>query len=68
MTSLFRRLRHELFATPGDGLLSVGLLTLLALALGGFLRWAFQQAQWAVIQANSTLFALGRYPLEQQWR
>ena len=68
MTPLLRRLRHELFATPGDGLLSVGLLALLALALGGLLRWAFLKAQWAVIQANSTLFAVGRYPIEQQWR
>lgn len=68
MTPLLRRLRQELFATPADALLSVGLLTLLALALAGVLQWAFRQAQWAVIQANSTLFALGRYPIEQQWR
>jgi general L-amino acid transport system permease protein len=68
MKPLFRRLRHELFATPGDALLSVALLTVLAVALGGLLRWALFQAQWAVIQANSTLFAVGRYPIEQQWR
>jgi general L-amino acid transport system permease protein len=68
MKPLLRRLRHELFATPGDGFLSVALLTLIALALAGVLRWAFRQAQWSVIQANSTLFAVGRYPVEQQWR
>lgn len=68
MKPLLRRLRHDLFATPGDGLLSVALLTLIALALWGFLRWAFHQAEWAVIQANSTLFVVGRYPVEQQWR
>ena len=68
MKPLLRRLRHELFATPGDGFLSVALLTLIALALAGALRWAFRQAEWAVIQANSTLFAVGRYPVEQQWR
>ncbi|MEB3317072.1 MAG: amino acid ABC transporter permease [Cyanobacteriota bacterium] len=68
MKPLLRRLRHELFATPGDALLSVVLLVGLALALGGLLRWAVFQAQWAVIQANSTLFAVGRYPVEQQWR
>ncbi|MFM7169884.1 MAG: ABC transporter permease subunit, partial [Cyanobium sp.] len=65
---MLRKLRHELFSTPGDGVLSLGLLSLLVLALVGFLRWAFQQAEWAVIQANSTLFAVGRYPLDQQWR
>jgi general L-amino acid transport system permease protein len=68
MKLLLRRLRFELFATPGDALLSVSLLTVLAVALTGLLRWAFVQARWAVIQANSTLFAVGRYPMEQQWR
>jgi general L-amino acid transport system permease protein len=63
-----RRLRHELFATPADALLSLGLLTLLALAAGGLLRWALVQARWGVIQANSTLFAVGRYPMAEQWR
>jgi general L-amino acid transport system permease protein len=45
MKPLLRRLRHELFATPGDAVLSVALLTVLALALGGLLRWALFQAQ-----------------------
>lgn len=68
MKPVLRRLRHDLFATPGDGVLSVGLLALLAFTLVGLLRWAFVQARWAVIQANSTLFAVGRYPVAQQWR
>jgi len=68
MTPLLRRLRAELFATRADAVVSVGLLTLLTLAAFGFLRWALTQAQWAVIRVNSTLFAVGRYPIEQQWR
>ena len=68
MTPVLRRLRQELFPTAADGALSVGLLTLLALAAAGLLRWAFSQARWAVVQVNATLFAVGRYPLEQQWR
>ncbi|MFN9631225.1 MAG: amino acid ABC transporter permease [Cyanobacteriota bacterium] len=68
MPAILRRLRHDLFATPGDALLSLGLLTLLSVSLVGVLRWAVGQARWAVIQANTTLFAVGRYPLEQQWR
>jgi general L-amino acid transport system permease protein len=68
MSSILRRLRQDLFATPGDALLSLGLLTLLSVSLLGVLRWAVVQARWAVIQANTTLFAVGRYPLEQQWR
>ncbi|MFM7651513.1 MAG: amino acid ABC transporter permease [Vulcanococcus sp.] len=65
---LLRRLRRELFATPLDGAISIVLIGALAAAAAGLLHWAFAQAQWAVIQANSTLFALGRYPIEQQWR
>ncbi len=68
MAALLRRIRSELFPTRGDAALSVVLLGLIALAGFGFLRWALLQAQWLVIQANSTLFAVGRYPIEQQWR
>ncbi len=68
MSSLIRRLRAELFATPADAALSVALITLLSLGVFGFLRWALTQAQWAVVKVNSTLFAVGRYPIEQQWR
>ena len=67
-TPLLGRLRRELFPSVGDGLISVGLLVLILLAVGSLLRWAFVQAQWAVIQVNSTLFAVGRYPIDQQWR
>ena len=68
MRSLLRRLRQELFPSAADGALSLGLITLLLLAASGLLRWAFGSARWAVVQANATLFAVGRYPLEQQWR
>ena len=63
-----RRLRRELFSSPGDGVLSISLIVLIGLVAIGFLRWTFGQASWAVIQVNSTLFAVGRYPIEQQWR
>ena len=68
MNALLRRLRHDLFATPADGLITVALLAVIAAGATSFLRWAFSQAHWAVIQVNSTLFAVGRYPIEQQWR
>ena len=68
MTAVLRRLRRDYFATPQDATISVVLIGLIAAGLVGVLRWALLQAQWAVIQANSTLFAVGRYPLEQQWR
>jgi general L-amino acid transport system permease protein len=68
MTPLLRRLRHELFATPADGVITLVLLALIGVGGASFLHWAFGKAQWAVIQANSTLFALGRFPIDQQWR
>ncbi|MCS5693003.1 amino acid ABC transporter permease [Cyanobium sp. FGCU-6] len=68
MQSLIRRLRSELFATPADAVISIALFTILAAAAAGFLHWALRQAEWAVVQVNSTLFAVGRYPIEQQWR
>ena len=61
-------LRKELFNSPADGLLTVLLITGLAAASYRLIDWAWHQAKWAVIQANSTLFAVGRYPIEQQWR
>ena len=61
-------LRKELFNSPADGLLTVLLITGLAAAGYRLIDWAWHQAQWAVIQSNSTLFAVGRYPIEQQWR
>ena len=68
MTALLRRLRRDYFATPLDSGITLVLILLLGAALVGLVRWALFQAQWAVIQVNSTLFAVGRYPLEQQWR
>jgi len=62
------RLRRECFATPVDGLITLALLAGLGAAVQALLHWALRQADWAVIQANSTLLAVGRYPLGQQWR
>ncbi|MFN5194938.1 MAG: amino acid ABC transporter permease [Cyanobacteriota bacterium] len=68
MNPIVRRLRQELFPTPADGALSLGLIALIVIAVTALLRWAVGRAQWAVIQVNSTLFAVGRYPSDQQWR
>ena len=68
MPDLLRRLRRELFSSPLDALISLALLGLLGAIGSGLLHWALLKARWAVIQANTTLFAIGRYPLEQQWR
>ena len=64
----WRWLRRQLFATPTDGAISLLLVVLISLALGSLVRWCVLQAQWAVVRVNSTLFAVGRYPVDQQWR
>jgi general L-amino acid transport system permease protein len=68
MAALLRRLRHELFSSPVNALISLALISLIGSAGIALLHWALFKARWAVIQANSTLFAVGRYPVEQQWR
>lgn len=66
--SPLRRLQKELFGSRLDGLISIALVAALVAAVLGLARWALFQAKWAVLTANSTLFAVGRYPIEQQWR
>jgi general L-amino acid transport system permease protein len=61
-------LRQELFASPTDGVVSLLLIAVILSAAVGLWRWAFGQASWAVIQVNTTLFTVGRYPIPQQWR
>ncbi|MFM7313849.1 MAG: amino acid ABC transporter permease [Cyanobium sp.] len=68
MQALIQRLRRDLLATPLDAAITLVLALAIGAAVMGLLRWALVQAQWAVIQANSTLFAVGRYPIEQQGR
>ncbi|MEB3199551.1 MAG: amino acid ABC transporter permease [Synechococcaceae cyanobacterium] len=68
MPSLVHRLRRDLFSTPFDTVLSLVLLALIGGSLFSLFHWAIARADWAVIQANTTLFAVGRYPLAQQWR
>ena len=67
-SSSLQRLRAALFASRLDGLITVGLLPALLSGGQALLHWLVFKAQWVVIQANSTLFAIGRYPLDQQWR
>ncbi|MEI6029832.1 MAG: amino acid ABC transporter permease [Synechococcaceae cyanobacterium ELA739] len=62
------RLRHQLAPTAADGLLSLGLLALIVWAALQLLGWAIGRADWAVLQLNSMLLLVGRYPPEQQWR
>ena len=68
MGSRLPEIRRGLFRNPADSLLSLALLLLLGWGGVAFLRWALFRARWGVIQANATLLAVGRYPVDQQWR
>jgi general L-amino acid transport system permease protein len=68
MATLWSRLRRDLFSSPANSLISLALIALIGSAGFALLHWALLKARWAVIQANSTLFAVGRYPVDQQWR
>ncbi len=67
-TGVLGWLRENLFSSWGNSILSVLTAAFLVWALAGILRWAIQQANWAVITSNLQLFALGRYPQDQAWR
>jgi general L-amino acid transport system permease protein len=67
-TPLLWQLRRTLFATPTDALLSFLLLLLLGWGGRSLLGWALLRADWAVVQLNSALLLVGRYPADQQWR
>ncbi len=45
MNLLLRRLRADLFATPADGALSLGLIALTSAAALGLVQWASQKAE-----------------------
>jgi len=66
--SLLRRLQRSLAPTVADGLLSLGLIALLLWVGLQLASWAIGRADWAVLQLNSMLLLVGRYPLAEQWR
>ena len=66
--SPWQRLKRACFGNPLDAVITVVLSAAVGSGAVLLLRWATVQAQWAVIQANSTLLALGRYPEPQRWR
>lgn len=64
-SGILRWLRHNLFGTWLDGLLTVFGLLLIYLAVKGLLTWIFTVAEWEVVLANLRLFMIGQFPLEQ---
>jgi general L-amino acid transport system permease protein len=61
-------MRHHLFRTPGDSLLTIIVLAVIAWALWQLALWALGEARWGVITQNLRLFLIGLYPAEEAWR
>lgn len=61
-------LRHNLFRTGRDSVLTVVTLAILAWLGYQLLLWALGGARWGVITQNLRLFLIGLYPAEEAWR
>ncbi|MGB3403350.1 MAG: amino acid ABC transporter permease [Microcoleaceae cyanobacterium] len=66
--SLPEWLRNNLFNTWYNSILTFIIVSILLWIAAGFLSWARTTAQWNVIPANLSLFAVGRFPSNQYWR
>jgi general L-amino acid transport system permease protein len=60
--------RSALFASPGDGAITVVITGLFLWAAWAFLHWALHSAKWLVLRANAATLTIGRYPEAQEWR
>ncbi len=65
---MHRWLQRNLFNTWYNTLLTIGSGLLLLWIGGGLVHWVVAIADWAVVQQNTRLFLVGRYPVNQLWR
>ncbi|KYC36763.1 amino acid ABC transporter permease [Scytonema hofmannii PCC 7110] len=66
--TIWQWLRKNLFNNWYNSILTVVCLWVLVWAIKSILTWVLTQAKWAVIQANFSLFFVGRFPQELYWR
>lgn len=60
--------KKNLFSTWYNYILTALSLYLLYWVASNLITWAFEQAQWQVLDANFRLFFVGRYPVKALWR
>ena len=60
--------RRNLFASPGQTLLTFASLALVGLVIAGAVWFVFFQANWRVITVNRWLLFAGGFPLDEKWR
>ncbi len=61
-------LKKNLFSDWFNSVLTIVVVTILAFAAYGMVRWAFTVAQWTVVPKNMGLYMTGLYPSDQYWR
>ncbi len=64
----WRWARTRLFSSPGNVLVSLLLIAILAWVGFGIVRWVLTDADWSVVRENRRLLLVGRFPLGEEWR
>ena len=61
-------IRANLFASPTDGIITIVLGFIVALAIFQSINWVFFTASWEAVTSRVPLYVIGRYPQEFYWR
>ena len=61
-------LKHNLFGSWSDAVLSIISIALLLWLIPVFLNWALTTANWASVTTNRVILLQGPYPQDQSWR
>lgn len=61
-------MRHNLFSTWYNALLTIISASLIALVAVNLIRWIFVQADWTPVTESPLLYLVGQYPRDQLWR
>lgn len=68
-TGIIRWLRHNLFSSVTDSIISIITLLVIGSLLVNFLRWALLEAQWEIVFLNLRVLNLGnQFPQDAVWR
>ncbi len=61
-------IRGNLFSSPLDGIITIVLGIIVALAILQTINWVFLTASWEVVTTRLPLYVIGRYPSDLYWR
>ncbi|MYA60803.1 MAG: ABC transporter permease subunit [Chloroflexi bacterium] len=61
-------IRANLFNSPTDGVITIVLGAIVALAIFQSINWVFFTASWEAVTSRVPLYVIGRYPQEFYWR